>query len=210
MQMPERRATLPLFAIVIGTAMMTGCQTNGVKEMAASGPLSAISRPDRPVGFQSIGLQNGSEEIINKLVAKTAKTESWKQSTGCSWTQPTTGFAPSTRWRGCSGHDGTQSVTLLKGKPFPLKIGSKWTYRIDGENVNVNMWDETRECEVEKAVRIGTRLGEFDTFKIVCDEPWSTRTWYFSPKLGRTLRYIKDHNRRGVTDWELTKTVRPQ
>ncbi len=112
------------------------------------------------------------------------------------------------KWIGCEEFaDGTQKVALTQGDPYPLRIGSTWSYSLSGQNNRGNIWDGTLRCEVESMVRITTILGEHDTFKVVCRDRWATSTSYVSPELNRTVRYVRKHNTRGTTVMEFVKVV---
>ena len=192
-------------------ALVAGAPVLAAMPAEQAGPqLPPMQRPERNVGFKWVGLKNGKEVDLT-LVAKTANTESWQMSDGCSWTRPNTDpFAPSVKWSGCANNDGTSVVKLLGGDPWPLQVGKKWTYSLRGSNVTGGSWDTNRECEVKGVARIKTKLGEHDTYKVVCTVPWGTRTWYMSPSLKTSVRYIYDHDRRGRTVYELIKTVEPK
>ena len=204
-------AWLHLFAIGAVVCVLAAYQTTGAQaaqEAQVTAQLPPMQRPERNVGFKRVTLKDG-KEVDTTLVAKTADTESWQRSDGCSWTRPTTGFAPSVKWSGCASNDGTSIVKLVEGDPWPLQVGKEWTYSLRGSNVVGYSWDTKRECEVKEVARIKTKLGEHNTYKVVCTDRWNIRTWYMSPSLKTYVRYIKDHYEQGPTVHELIKTVEP-
>ena len=204
-------AWLHLFAIGAFVSVLAAYQTTGTQEAQAAevtAQLPPMQKPERNVGFKWVSLKDG-KEVVFTLVAKTADRESWQRSDGCSWTKPNTGFAPAVKWSGCASNDGTSVVNLLEGNPWPLQVGKKWTYSLRGSNVVGYSWDDKRHCEVKGVARIKTKLGEHDTYKVVCTDPWQTRTWYMSPSLKAGVRYIKDHDTRGKTVYEFIRAVEP-
>ncbi len=80
---------------------------------------------------------------------------------------------------------------LEDGKIYPLTVGKIWSYRHTGGNVDGRTWETIRKCAVETQAEVTTTLGTFDTYKVVCDDDWSTRTWYLSPEYGRSVKYIR-------------------
>ena len=107
----------------------------------------------------------------------TDSSETLEDSDGCTWTRPKGFYPPSTEWANCGGSDGSASVKL-NGDIFPLQVGKRWSYDVDGGN-----WQTSRDCEIEGTARVRTAVGENDTYKIVCTDRWNTRTRYYSPKL---------------------------
>ncbi len=200
--------TLSFGSIISVLFLTAGCQTAGsTKEVTLTTPLPEVSQRAYATGYRVSGTFNGRQST-SILVSQTDTTETWKFGNGCVTTSLKTGFSPGLKWSNCSGADGTQEVKLVSGTPYPLKIGNAWSYSLSGQNDNNNSWDGMRDCEVTSAVRIKTVSGEHNTLKVVCIEPWSTRTWYISPALKRSVRYVRNHSRRGVTEWEFVKVVK--
>lgn len=201
---------LTLCGLLSLLVFVTACQTTATKEAKVAAPLPEMARPAIGVGFKSIAVENG-KEITTKLVAETSTTWSFERSDGCSWTTLNTGYSPTTEWSNCGsgGSSGAQEVKLTSGSPFPLKLGSSWSYSMVGESSSGGSWAGDRDCSVKGASKItAPHLGrDFDTYKVVCSDQWTTRTYYMSPELGYTVRYIRDHTSRGTTLWDLKKIV---
>ena len=62
--------------------------------------------------------------------------------------------------------------------------------------------------------------GEYDTYKLVCEDEWIKRTYWISPKLGHSVAIKREHKTMGVAqaNWfnieqsymmELVKIVAP-
>ena len=60
-----------------------------------------------------------------------------------------------------------------------------------------------------KAVKIKTVSGIHDTFKVICEERWGTRTWWLSPTVGTAVAYEQETRRNGYLRQEMTKIVKP-
>ena len=201
-------AWLRLVAIGAVVSVLAGGVTAGIKEAAAA-ELPPMPQPVRDVGFKWMGLKNGEDFTIT-LLAKTADTESWKTSDGCWWTRPTTSsFAPALTWSGCDFDDGRQTVRL-EGEEWPLQVGKKWSYAMSGDNDAGYSWNEKHRCKVKRIERIKTRLGEYDTYKVVCSDRLRTRTWYVSPSLQTSVRYINNSYQWGRSVYDLIKVVKPK
>ena len=70
-----------------------------------------------------------------------------------------------------------------------------WTYTSRSSGGDSN--DEERVCKVTSTVRIATRSGEQDAFKVVCDGSRHTRMAYFGAD-GRLIRATQTSKKRGV------------
>ncbi len=136
-----------------------------------------------------------------KLTKRTESTDEWEDSDGCQFTKlPDIRFSPAIAWKNCGGNDGTATVTP-KRDPWPMQIGNKWSFDVDGGE-----WRYERTCKVEDAVRVRIALGEYDTFKIVCDDKWNTRTWYYSPGRGEAVHYERFRRTKALKlKYELTE-----
>lgn len=195
-----------IFSLLLFT---TACQTVGtIEEVAVTAELPELaSRPTFATGYRVSTITDG-EQNTRILISQTDTTETWKNGSGCTYTTLKTGFSPSIEWSGCTGFaDGTQRVALTEGQPYPLRVGNTWSYSLSGDNNRGSSWDGTRDCEVASTVRITTVSGTHDTFKVVCTEPWSTRTWYISAESEWPIRFVRNHAYRGTTVSEFVKVV---
>ena len=193
-------ATLTLFLIGAPSP------AQAIDEKEVSGTLPEMHRPTFKKGYQIESIRNGARMTVT-LIDRTPSSRTWQRSDGCTWSVETTGFAPAYEWRDCGSAAGRQSVRLDNGSPYPIKLGSSWAYSFTGENDVGRTWRDERTCAVEGTARISTGIGTFDTYKVVCREFSSTRTWYMSPKIGRSVYYIKNHERRGRDVWEFSSVI---
>ncbi|MBX2868139.1 MAG: hypothetical protein KTR18_05665 [Acidiferrobacterales bacterium] len=162
--------------------------------------------PDqRPIGWQWHFLdqdnQHGKMQKIagNDLVATYARTD------GCQWTRTTLGFAPASRWSNCPS-SGESKVTLSDGVIWPLKVGGTFTYHIEGiSSIGKNGWKSKRKCRVQGQWLIEITSGEYETFKVICKEKWSTRTWWLSPEIGTAVAYEQIDLRGRLLIQEMTR-----
>ena len=154
------------------------------------------------MGYKWVGLKDGDPWTAT-LISKKGDVETWKGNDGCEWSWFGT-FSPSLKWSSCTGADGKQEITPLKGKIWPMVVGNTFEYGYSGPT-----WMGTRKCTVKAQVWVKTGTGEHDTFKIVCKDNVSVKTWYRSPKLGITVIYIQDHNTRGTNTYELVRQEFP-
>jgi len=145
---------------------------------------------ERPAGTIWKALKNGRPYQI-KYVTVTTTTEFLEDSDGCTWTRARGFYQPSTEWANCDGSQGSATVTL-KWPVFPFHVGKQWAY-----NVDAGRWRTSRECRVENTARVRTMIGVVDTFKIVCNDKWNTRTRYYSPVLGTSVYYERHHRTKG-------------
>jgi hypothetical protein len=153
-----------------------------------SRPLEPMAEPARYVGAVAEYLRNGTP-FEQTRVALTDTEETWRTSYGCEWSRHVSGFAPPSSWKSCDGSDGTQEVTV-NGSIWPLQIGSKVSYDMSRKHDYIGTWTaSTRTCEVKEETRVTVPAGTYDTFHVVCNEPWSTGHWsaghwYVSPEIG--------------------------
>ncbi len=151
-------------------------------EIVQSGiAVAPASEPQRKAGDVVKALKNG-EPWHMTLVNADGKSYSWKASDGCEWTAPAIYRAPSTSWENCEGRSGTATVRHESGSPWPMSVGTEWSFEHSGDS-----WQTDRDCEVEGTARVKVTHGEFDTFKIVCTDKWRTRTSYYAPSVGRSV-----------------------
>lgn len=152
------------------------------------------------------------DQHVSTIIAVDGDTYSAEDSLGCKWASLVHGFAPSSSWENCSGSTGTQTITKVKGSPWPLKAKTKFKYYFRGKNAKEESWTGQRTCKVKGQVRVKVPAGEYDTFKLVCKDKWNSRTWWISPELGSTVAWKRDSYNNNSRDamQELTKQVIPE
>ena len=199
------------FTVLVVTLWMAGhAPAEAFEELDAKVSLPPMAKPAaKPVGYKWIALKNGEDEHVVTKIAEKGSLETWKNSTGCSYTRPTGEiFASSVKWSFCGGSDGTQDIKV-EGVIWPLEVGRKWSEEISGLSDRGRSWSKTNTCTVEAQVRVKVKVGEFDTYKVVCKDTWNTRTKYVSPVPSVTVYYVREHSSRGGT-YELVRQEFPK
>lgn len=163
-----------------------------VQEAAVTATLPPMPRAEHEVGYTRVSIKDGTTEHRETLIAQDAEANTWISSTGCSWTVPRTGFAPATEWSSCSSADGTATVKGANTSGiYPLTVGKRWSYEVAGKNVTGFPWSGERRCEVESQARVTVPMGTYDTYKVVCGDQWSVRTWYLAPEVDATVLFTR-------------------
>lgn len=197
-----KASTLLLCALVaLATA---ACGTTGHdNEMPVSAALGPMPKPRMNVGDKWYALMTNKLVKDKEVVVTNDSLErgvvKQSRSDGCRWTTLVWGFAPPSRWSGCNGSSGRRKITNVRGEIWPLRIGKKISYSFTANNQSGNNWKGTQTCRVASQVRIPTASGTHDTFKVVCEDPWTTRIWYVSPKLETTIYYVRHRRDKDVT-----------
>ena len=157
--------------------------------------LQPMDKPELVVGqkwhyFSNDKGKDGYEELLT--VGDGMLT--FRDSDGCQWQEISDhDFSPSVQWENCEPYPNGTQKTKLKGSIWPLQKGTKFSYSVKGKYHNGDTWSTRRACKVKKEVRISTVSGEYDTFKVVCRDDWSTRTYYMSPELKSWVVFKRTH-----------------
>ncbi len=175
-----------------------------LEELGEIAPLAPMDGPGiRNIGWQWHYVDAKGEPGYMEKVSGDAFIASYERTDGCHWTRPVKGFAPATEWSDCPS-TGKANVSFTTGNIWPLTVGAKFTWRIQGKsNLIGRVWKSGRSCTVLPSIRIKTVLGENDVHKLHCKERWGTRTWWLSPKVGTAIAY-RQTSRRGVVLQEMT------
>ena len=193
-------------AWVVGMALVAlmGCQTTQTtteKEEPVQSALEPIQQPPEIlVGDAIIWLADGQRERRNEVTSRDDRQITITSDNGCIFSVPMTGFGPSYSYKNCDGYTATQEVEPPSESPYPISVGKSWSYVYSGIWEG-EPWKDTRKCSVEATARVTVPLGDFDTFKVVCNDRWTRRTWYVSPEVGRSVKYERYHKRRRSTNW---------
>jgi len=187
--------------------------TFALEEGSVSQPLSPASKlADEVVGLESHWTRDG-EPYIAKTVSVDDEKYSVEGSNGCNYTNTQFDFAPTLNWENCNGKSGSQTITKTKGSPWPMQLKNKFSYNFKGKYTNGDSLSGRRTCKVKEQVRVTVPAGEFDTYKVVCADSWSTRTWWIAPELngGTTVAFKRRHKTDATrnTMMEMTKVVTP-
>ena len=207
------KTTSVLFTLILGSfiAPVSGFEELGEVSLE---PMEKPSALPFLSGTEVHWLKEGEEAITYYYESVDADMVTVRRSDGCIWTSMTYMFAPTLKWSNCYGTsvDGTQEIIETKGSPWPLSDRTEFQYTFTGKYSNdLGQWQSTRTCKVDKPVRVKVPAGEYDTFKLVCENDWNKRTYWISPELGYPVAFEENH-KIYISRWhvlELVKVVNP-
>ena len=142
-------------------------------------------------GTKLYWLKDGKEYIIYYESADSKITRT-RGSDGCSWTQMNGMFAPSLEYYDCHQERSvTVEIIRTTGSPWPLSEETEFGYEFAGEyDDGFNpQWQSTRYCKVDKQVRVRVPAGEFDTYRLACEDKWNTITYWIAPQLRHRVAF---------------------
>ena len=204
----------PILVLLSAVASaLAACTTVGHPgERQATEALAPMVRPEINAGDKWYALMSGEPLVVTTLSRDNDMVQQ-RSSDGCQWYMIAWGFAPPAEWNACDSiGNGTQKITEIKGDVWPLQVGKKISYSFYGSNDTGNLWVGKRDCSVADQVRIKTVSGAYETYKVVCDDPWTTRTWYISPEVGATVYFVhypKTKNEATVMEMTRYETASP-
>lgn len=167
--------------------------------------LAEANLPSFAVGSTWHGLRNGVKDSF-VLVSKDGDGVTLENSRGCSQTRKEDiFFSPPTKFKNCRDGTGTQTITSVEGNIWPLKIGKTQSWSLTVETTSGGTWNTSRHCEVESAERVSVPAGEFDTYKVVCNEPRGTSNWYYSPAAKSPVLFTR--YRKKKKSWRIWELV---
>ncbi len=204
---PQRYASLGRALLCI--LLITSASARALEELERIELLEPMPGPDkRNIGWEWHYIdQNGKAGYMRKI-GGTASTASYSRTDGCKWTRAIRGFAPALVWSDCPS-SGNAEVEFNGGDIWPIKVGNKFSYRMQGSSSFIGFkWSGERNCEITYSVRVKTVAGEFDSFKLVCQERWGTRTWWLSPEVGTAVAYQQETGKDELILQEMTKIVK--
>jgi len=190
---------------------LAACQTTSMQEQAVTNTnMAPAERLILSAGDVSEfkRLRNGEEIVSTVSVAKPGVYD-WKVSNGCYGTSMASDpFAPTLSWNKCGDsprwHTGTNTITNKTGELWPLKVGNTVSYSYTSKSHMGRTSDNMMNCEVEKTANIMAAGKAYDTYKVVCNDRWNRRTYYYAPSERITVwteRYRKNRNTSEVTEF---------
>lgn len=99
--------------------------------------------------------------------------------------------------------------TLVEFKPyapslsFPLSVGKRWRGQYTGFTAFNNLvWDGETRCKVEATEKITVPAGEYDSFRIECEQGWrvgprsgsSHATRWYAPAIGAVVKEVHERD----------------
>lgn len=127
---------------------------------------------------------------------------------GCRSTRLTLMYAPSLEWSNCDYASGAQKITETRGNPWPLSEKTEFQYAYTG-NYRDDLgqpWKSIWKCKVDKEVRVKVPAGEYDTFKLICEDDFLERTYWISPEL-RHYVALEEKSKIYISQWYLLEFV---
>ena len=179
--LPETMRTAgPISVLGLATLLVVG---------ACATVLEPMPEPARALGDTEVW-QSRKGTATHTLVAMSDDTVSYEiAESGCTFTVPRGELLPWIEWSNCRRRpDGSQTVTLTKGRVWPLGVGQTWRYRKEGADRNGNRWNEALLCKVVDQWRVWGPAGDLETFRTVCKNESERAVFYVSPDLGRSVR----------------------
>lgn len=204
--------------VAAAVLLAVGCVSNPtVEESPVEAALAPMAKPTLVVNQRTIEVDSvkGEEVYYDITEINDDGTHSGVNSKGCSWHVLSEFVAPALSWNGCSEDDewksGENKDMQVTGKLWPLEVGNKASYTYQQHNAyGENKGKRTRKCKVESVVNIVVQGESLDTYKVVCkrSQPgwWQTNVSYFSPRKGRSVKWVQTNKNDGlVHDRELLK-----
>jgi hypothetical protein len=183
-----------VIAATTSACLLAACAQVETSEPTAS--LEPAEKVTHPVGTQLVVNDQG-ERVTWKKVAVTDKGSVWQGSNGCKYTSPGSNpFAPAVTFENCYGNTGTQTIQSKSGSLFPLEVGNQASWEVTGQDEQYN-WSTTRRCQVSDEVNLTVPAGNYDAYKVVCRDDWSTRTFYYAPEAEANAAFVRVHEDRG-------------
>jgi hypothetical protein len=163
-----------------------------LKPMEKPSPLPMVAG-DKWYWLKSGFFNTDKKDHIIYYESVDAEKYSARESNGCSWTRMTGKFAPTLVFHNCQGNGrrGTQKIINTMGNLWPLSGKTEFQYEFTGkwDDGFGAQWHQTRKCKVDKQVRVKVAAGEFDTYKLICEDPSLKWTYWISPELGHRVAY---------------------
>jgi hypothetical protein len=184
-----------------------------LKPMAKPSPLPIVAG-DKWYWLKSGFFNTDKKDHIIYYESVNETNHSARESNGCSWTRMTGKFAPTLEWYDCyQDRSGAQEIINTMGNPWPLSENTEFQYEFTGkwDDGFGAKWHQTRKCKVDKQVRVNVPAGEFDTYKLICEDPSLKWTYWISPKLGHRVAYELENKSFLSRSYmaELVKVVNP-
>jgi len=141
------------------------------------------------------------------------KTLKITRSDGCVTTHTTEDrYGPSLSWASCNDsrkwHSGKVTDYDREGALWPFKVGNKVKYSYTRADANGKYYYGTKmSCEVAATETVKVPAGEFGTYRVDCKYPWQTQSFWYAPAVDRTVKFEREHRKRGKTEWGLKEII---
>ncbi|MEM7196433.1 MAG: hypothetical protein AAF402_15965 [Pseudomonadota bacterium] len=177
------------------------------EEFATDAAPGTVVKDARDVGWQWHYIDENGDAGFMEKTAQEDGHASYKRSDGCIWTRPDSGFAPAVEWRNCPS-SGTADVSFAGDSIWPLQVGNRFAYTGTARSsLSSGARKLRRSCQVTGITGLKTVAGSFTTFKVVCKDRWTTRTWWLSSEVGTAVLYRQETFTGRTSIQEMTKVV---
>ena len=189
--------------------MSTSSAVFAVEVPEVSGPAFKIKEGEV---WKSKRLING-EEVIVEATRLDEKTQRISRSNGCVTTNSTEDrYGPNLSWEKCNKsrkwHSGKVEEFDREGSLWPFKVGNKVKYSFSRRNADGKIFYGTKmSCEVAATETVKVPAGEFGAYRVDCKYPWAKQSYWYAPALNRTVKFERDHRKRGKTVSELVEVI---
>ena len=200
-------------AAISGAALLLGACQSATPTPASltPAPSAATLAPGQPPVLQPgatfVFRQGDGDEVTSRVVAVAGEDVTWEADNGWTWTGQAF-FWPVARWQS-EGAGGSQEISGDPGALFPLAVGERVAYRVEGRSQDEQAgWSLQGRCEVAAAEQITVPAGTFETYKVVCEQgedlsdPYRTRTWWYAPAIGHYVAQLHRTRTGGIDEFE--------
>lgn len=162
--------------------------------------------------WKSRRLRDG-EELLVEAVRLDDKTQKITRSDGCITTNSTEDrYGPNLSWEKCNDsrnwHSGKVASFDREGSLWPFKVGNKVKYSYTRVNANGKYFYGTKmSCVVAAKETVKVPAGEFGTYRVDCEYPWQTQSFWYAPSVDRTVKMERAHRKRGKMEWQLAEII---
>ena len=198
-----------LFTFILGNVTTPALAFEELGEVS----LEAMEKPSPLMPGTEVHWLKEGKEFIQYYESVDEELQTVRGDDGCRWTRMTYMFAPALSYDNCYGTSGTQTIVETKGSPWPLTEQTEFQYSFTGkykDNLG-NPWRSTWKCKVDNQVKVKVPAGEYDTYKMVCEDDFMKRTYWISPELGHYVAVDENH-KIYISQWfmlELVRVVNP-
>jgi hypothetical protein len=152
-----------------------------------------------PVGSTWTYLVDGKEQVVVTLLDREGGVERYKRSDGCSFSELQDFLAPDMDWENCGGSDGKRVSLSTDGQVWPLAIGHHQAWKVKGRyNRSGVTWTTDYDCKVASAEQITTPAGKFDAYRVVCEDDYAKKTFFFAPSVHDLVAYSEFNKELGT------------
>ena len=97
---------------------------------------------------------------------------------------------------------GKPSLWVITSAPWYKAVSHDYS----GVGKDGSRWQAVLGGEVEAQERITVVSGEYDTFKVVCDNPWTKSTTHVAPRVNNVMAIIRTQKDQNQTSrWEMVR-----